>query len=184
MRLFIGIPLPDEYLGMLGSLAADWDPRFRSRFSWTRPGNWHLTLKFLGEVRGDKLPVLDDFMKNLDFKRFNLKGAGVGFFGSRGEYRVVWLGLKEDTDKVAALASKIDKGLEVHGFEREKRPFKGHLTLARVKKFYKDDPWDELRQHAGNLDWPPFEVREVILWQSILSRSGARYEAVFRSDLS
>lgn len=183
MRLFIGIPLPDEYQTMLGSLAADRGPGFRSGLSWTRPGNWHLTLKFLGEVSTEKLPLLDEFMKNLDFKKFNLKGSGVGFFGSKGEYRVVWLGLKEDTDKMAALASKIDKGLEVLGFEREKRPFKGHLTLARIKKFYKDDPWDELRQKAGNLQWPSFEVREVVLWQSVLSRSGARYKAVCRTDL-
>jgi RNA 2',3'-cyclic 3'-phosphodiesterase len=184
MRLFIGIPLPDQYHQMLGTISKGWDDKFKSRLSWTKPGNWHLTLKFLGEVQEDKLPGLEGYMNNLEFPGFFLEGSGAGFFGSRGEYRLAWLGLMDDTHKLAALAGKIDHGLEALGFEREKRPFKGHLTLARVKKFYKDDPWDELRQHAGNLEWPPFEVRDVILWQSILSRSGARYEMICRSGLS
>lgn len=184
MRLFIGIPLPDQYHQMLGIIAKGWDGKFKSRLSWTKPGNWHLTLKFLGEVQEDKLPGLEGYMNNLEFPSFFLEGSGAGFFGSKGLYRVIWLGLKNDVDILAGLAGKVDQGLAAIGFEREKRPFKGHLTLARVKKFYKNDPWNELAENVGSLEWPCFRVREVMLWQSFLSPSGARYEVVHRAPLS
>ena len=184
MRLFIGIPLPPQYQEMLGSIRKEWEKRFKSKLSWTRPDNWHLTIKFLGEVKDDKLPELEKFIKELDFECFSIEGSGVGFFSSKGEYRVIWLGLKKDVQSLIGLAVKIDYGLNILGFEKEKRPFRGHLTLARIRRFYKTDPWTEMAEHVGNREWPVFEVKEVVLWQSILGRSGPRYETVTRAALS
>jgi len=184
MRLFIGIPLPGQYQEMLGLVRKKWESIFKSKLTWTKPGNWHLTLKFLGDVEKNTLQDLERIMKDLDSRSFFLEGSGAGFFGSKGVYRVAWLGLKNDVPALVALAGQIDQSLEGIGFEKEKRPFRGHLTLARIRKFYRNDPWNEFAEYVGGLEWPGFEVREVVLWQSILGRSGPRYETVVRAALS
>ncbi|MFP4084063.1 MAG: RNA 2',3'-cyclic phosphodiesterase [Desulfonatronovibrio sp.] len=176
MRIFIGIPLPDQYQEMLGSIKKEWDGRFKSKLVWTKPGNWHLTVKFLGEVEESRLPELNEFMQEMVFDSFTLKGSGGGFFGSKGMYRVAWLGLGQDVHSLISLADSIDQGLAALGFEKNKRPFKGHLTLARIKDFHRSDPWKELTAYASNLSWPAFKVDKVNLWQSFLSQSGPRYE--------
>ncbi len=184
MRLFIGIPLPDQYQRLLASIAREWNDRFKSRLSWTKQGNWHVTLKFLGDVEEGRVPDLKKFMEELHFERFSLEGAKAGFFGSKGVYRVIWLGLKNDVKSLVNLAGKIDHGLAAKGYAKEKRPFTGHLTLARIKNFYRNDPWNEMVNNVGSLAWPCFEVKEAVLWQSFLSPSGPKYEVVGRAELS
>ncbi|MFO7728964.1 MAG: RNA 2',3'-cyclic phosphodiesterase [Desulfonatronovibrio sp.] len=181
MRVFIGIPLPDQYQEMLGSIKKEWDGRFKSKLIWTKPGNWHLTVKFLGEVEQTRLPVLAEFMQEMTFDNFTLKGSGGGFFGLKGMYRVAWLGLGQDVHALISLADRIDEDLSVLGFEKNVRPFKGHLTLARIKNFHKNDPWNELTDYVSNLAWPAFKVDQVNLWQSFLSQTGPRYEILSRA---
>jgi len=178
MRLFIGIPLPREYQLVLESIREEWSDAFKSKLSWTKPGNWHLTLKFLGDTPEERLPGLKKIITDLEFGSFFIQGSGAGFFGSKGVYRVIWLGLKNDVHSLISLAEMIDQNLADLGFEREKRPFKGHLTLARIKYFHRKDPWNELTDYISKLDWPDFEVKEVVLWQSILSRSGPEYKVI------
>ena len=183
MRLFIGIPLPEEYQEMLASIRQEWDGRLKSKLTWTKHGNWHLTLKFLGEIQEDRLAGLEYFMKNLSFQSFSLQGSGAGFFGSKGMYRVMWLGLGLDVKALIALADKIDQSLAELGFVREQRMFKGHLTLARIRKFVRNDPWNNVAKHISTQAWPVFEVKEVILWQSFPGPRGPRYEVAGRAGL-
>ena len=56
MRLFIGISVPETYKLKLQEIVDTWKNRFKSKLSWTKKGNHHLTLKFLGEVEEDRLP--------------------------------------------------------------------------------------------------------------------------------
>lgn len=181
MRLFTGISLPDCYQQSLAEIKEKWNPLFMSKLNWTKPGNWHLTLKFLGEVDEDILPEIKAYVQNINFKEFRLKGAKAGFFGSKGQYRVMWLGLEKDVQPLINLAGNIDRDLNSLGFEREKRLFKGHLTLARVKKFFKDDPWCNFSQSVNQIEWPEFRVEQIMLWQSILTQKGPRYEIVANS---
>lgn len=181
MRLFIGIPLPREYQLMLESIKKKWSAAFKSKLSWTKPGNWHLTLKFLGNTPEERLPGLKKIITDLDFGSFFIQGSGAGFFGSKGVYRVIWLGLQNDVHSLISLAEMIDQKMADLGFEREKRPFKAHLTLARIKYFYRKDPWNELTDYISKQDWPDFEVNEVVLWQSILSRSGPEYKVICKT---
>lgn len=176
MRVFIGIPLPDQYQKMLGSIKKEWAGRFKSKLIWTKPGNWHLTVKFIGEVEQAGLPELNEFMQEMVFDIFTLKGSEGGFFGSKGMYRVAWLGLGQDIHSLKSLTESIDNELAALGFERNRRPFKGHLTLARIKDFHRSDPWNEFTDYVSSLDWPFFKVDKVNLWQSFLSQTGPRYE--------
>lgn len=184
MRLFIGIPLPRDYQQQLAAVSKKWQKRFKSKLSWTKPGNWHLTLKFLGDVHIEKRLELERYMHDLSWEVFSVAGSKAGFFGSKGVYRVAWVGLDGDLERLADLARRIDADLAAMGFSREKRPFKAHLTLARIKGFHRDDPWNELASDAGNRHWPCFKVREAVLWESILKSAGPVYRPLSRIYLS
>lgn len=98
--------------------------------SFTPVDNLHLTLKFLGEVPAEKLL---DIRAALDaaatsFSPFTLESGRCGFFSSRGE-KTVWLGMS--AQPLAKLAAAVDRELSAIGFEREKRAFTPHVTIAR-----------------------------------------------------
>ncbi len=182
MRVFIGIPLPDYYQQMLGKIRDEWDNRLTSMLAWTKPCNWHITLKFLGDVDNDQVNELKKYLSGISFEDFALRGHKSGFFGSRGQYRVFWLGVDGDVQKLILLAENLDKGLGDLGFEHEKRPFKAHLTLARIKNFVKSDPWNDLSSRVDSLEWPAFKVERVNLWQSILSPHGPKYKVLLSRE--
>ncbi len=181
MRLFAGLELPSDYQNMLEKIKAAWEDRFTSRIAWTRPGNWHLTLKFLGEVNQEKLQRIREYIQDVKFERFQLQAGRAGFFGSRGQYRVAWIGLDSGADRAAELALKIDNELADMGFAKETRPFRGHLTVARIKKFNRHDPWSEFADYTQSIEWPEFRVSRVVLWQSILNASGPQYKLLTAS---
>ena len=60
MRCFVGLPLPAAYQDGLRVLTTGLSARIRSAVAWTRPGNWHLTLRFLGEVPETALLVREN----------------------------------------------------------------------------------------------------------------------------
>ncbi|WP_051617150.1 RNA 2',3'-cyclic phosphodiesterase [Desulfonatronovibrio hydrogenovorans] len=180
--MFIGLALPDVYQEKLGRIKKEWESKFQSKLTWTKPGNWHLTLKFLGEVEDSIVPEICAYIRRLEFAEFILRGSGSGFFGSKAQYRVAWLGLDLDVSSLVSLAEKIDRDMEKYGFERAKRRYKGHLTLARIKAFYTNDPWKELRESIDGMHWPVFEIQEVVLWQSVLGPAGPQYRAMASSS--
>jgi len=175
MRIFFGIPLPQEYQQMLGQARDAWKNRFRSRLTWTRPGNWHITLRFLGEVQDDLLPQVKSCLDRVEFEDFCLQGSKSGYFGNSGEYRVAWLGVDGEVQKLINLARILEKELEGFGFEPEKRPFNAHLTLARIKKFVASDPWKDFSDYVEKMGWPEFNAGRINLWQSRLTPAGPEY---------
>ncbi|HUU03632.1 MAG TPA: RNA 2',3'-cyclic phosphodiesterase [Myxococcota bacterium] len=107
----------------------------RTGIKWVSPANIHLTLQFLGQVDTELLPLLIEelsgaFSKNDPFE-VGLRGAGC--FPSPSRPRVIWAGITDGAQDLEALYAATLRMTEPMGFEREKRPFKPHLTLGRVK---------------------------------------------------
>ena len=92
--------------------------------------SFHLTLKFLGEVRPDDTDKIKDILKNIKFEKFVVSLDSIGVFPTENYIRVVWVGLKPE-DKVLDLQKNIDESFR-ELFKKEK-DFKAHITLARVK---------------------------------------------------
>ncbi|MEW5774873.1 MAG: RNA 2',3'-cyclic phosphodiesterase [Thermodesulfobacteriota bacterium] len=183
VRAFVALPLPAAYQDGLAAVRRDWSPRLRSRLSWTRPGNWHLTLKFLGDVEESLLPRLAAALGAVRAPRFVLQGGGGGFFPPRPEARrrwqprVLWVGLARGAAETAALASAIEKALLPLGFPAEGRPFSAHLTLARIK-WSEPDPWDEVLADLAGRPWPEFPAAGFTLYRSALGPGGPQYAAL------
>lgn len=148
---------------------------------WTPAANWHVTLKFFGEVAEDRLPAVRDGISRA------LAGAGpvqskllgVGAFPSMSRARVLWVGIDDPGRVLAGWAEAI--GLE-SGMP-EDRPLHPHLTLARMKvPAGIGGVVDRFRPF--NLDRSPFLLDKVNLFRSYTDRSGSRYESLAEWDLS
>lgn len=102
---------------------------------WTPPDQLHFTLKFLGEHAPDMparlAPVLHEAATVQS--AFELALGPGGFFPSRGEPRVLWLGLTQGNEAITRLAAGLETACGKIGLPREERLFQPHLTVGRVK---------------------------------------------------
>lgn len=195
MRLFLGLPLPQPWQDGLARLAADFsrpspDQPGVARLVWTRPGNWHLTLRFLGETneagRDAVVEAAGAALAALPFVPFALRAAGSGAFPSTARPRVLFAGLAEGAEQCRALAVCLEEAARRAGFAPEARPFVPHLTVARVKDREGAKPAsrrpdlsaDLLTALLTALDrtvWPVARADEVVLWRSETGQDGPRY---------
>lgn len=177
MRLFIGIPIPQDYAQAIREIQAAWKGRLASKVSWVRPELAHVTLKFLGETDEAKVGGIVKAMRAAARGRFALQGGAGVFFPPRGAPRVVWLGFAEGMRECAEYFAALDVELSREGFAAETRPFVAHVTVARIKEAARGDDWPGLAR-ALTRDWPAFGVDSAVLWQSVLRPSGPEYRRV------
>ena len=197
MRCFIGLPLPEDYQRRLAGLIQEWKALLGPGVSWTKPGNWHLTLKFLGEIQEQRARSLLDVLgkgitEEKSCKAFSLQGRGAGFFPDPRRPRVFWVGLGKGGEQTRELAAWVDAVCAGLGFAREERAFRAHLTVARIKQPRKDhhgmahrgsretnhasvSTWHEILHSVEALSWPEITVDRMVLWESRLSAEGPTY---------
>lgn len=121
MRLFIAIDLneqKDYFMQLQKQL-----PESKS----TLPKDFHLTLKFLGEVEDSRVGKIQDLLRDIKFKPFEAKVTKLGYFTPKF-LKVVFVNVDGDVEK---LQKEIDTKLS-EMFKKEKG-FHPHLTLARIK---------------------------------------------------
>lgn len=136
MRLFYAVALPEALRHSLTQTQEVWRQRVGERGArWTDPENFHVTLKFLGDVPETRLPVLREAGQQAAAQvgPFTLSVGAVGVFPDARRPQVLWAGLGAGVPHLARLAECLDSGLEPQGIAREKRAFHPHITLARVK---------------------------------------------------
>lgn len=134
MRLFVAIFPPMEVSEAL--IQAATEALAGTSFRPTRPENVHLTLKFLGNVPGEKLDDVRAALGSLGEKHspFGVSPCDFGAFPSLCRAKVFWAGVGAGMGELEALASDVDVALDSVGFGREARPFAPHFTLGRARR--------------------------------------------------
>ena len=182
-RLFVAVMLPAEARDAIARLIQGLRAADVSGLRLVNPEGVHLTLKFLGNVDSSRVSVLTDALDAAGegVTPFALQLSGVGAFPERRSPRVLWAGVKGDTEPLTALARSVDHACANMGFSPERRPFSPHLTLARVRERASAHE----RQHSatkikdiGLAPTQPFSVQAFHLVRSTLTPSGPIYETV------
>ncbi|NLV76819.1 MAG: RNA 2',3'-cyclic phosphodiesterase [Tissierellia bacterium] len=102
--------------------------------SWVKDENFHLTLKFLGEIDQSQIDLIGQVLELVpkNYSSIYLKLDELGYFNRRkDQYGVIWIGFKGEINKLNKIYDIIEEGLEPLGFKKEKRPFRPHITLGR-----------------------------------------------------
>ncbi len=174
-RLFIGVPLPEDLLGFVRAAQAMLTPTPGLRL--LRPDQLHVTLAFIGEVDEAKAAAARAVVDSLSA---DMGGEGritrFLMLPSAGKARVVSLEVDDGEGVFARLFAEVMGGLEAAGvMKREKRPFRPHLTVARLK----DPAAVQPRSESGEAR---FAVESVCLYRSELKRDGAVHTVITRAS--
>ena len=179
MRLFVALNLPKKERDRIHRAARPLrDQSMPVR--WVVPDNYHLTLKFLGEVRTDRIDPIDRTLARVaaGCPHFSADLGGFGAFPSIRGPRVLWLGV-EPSPALRCLKQDVEWGLSDLGFERETRAFHPHLTLGRVDSENEAGAFRGLDALVAELAYNgSVEVRSVELMRSQTVKGGSQYSVV------
>jgi 2'-5' RNA ligase len=165
MRTFIGTDFSKETKDrIVGIQHIVRENSEKGRFKYI--GNFHLTLKFLGEVEQNKTADIGMVLRSIASRnqRLQLNVDKIGFFNGRGSIHALWLGFSGELDKLHRLYSEIEEEISKLGVKKEIKPYTPHITIAQdlILKM----PFDELQSKVSFQDWKPIEIKEISLIKS------------------
>jgi 2'-5' RNA ligase len=179
LRLFVALELPDEARAALVEWQGSAFGGFGRTVRLVRPASLHVTLAFLGHHPESALDAIREAAFSL------LGGLAAPLLTASGVRGVpprrprLWALDLDDPGELSTAVHEAVAGPLVEGgwYEREKRPFWPHVTVARVRA----------REKPPRLSLDPpelaFVASEVVLYRSRLSRAGADYEPLARFSL-
>ncbi|MDQ7053850.1 MAG: RNA 2',3'-cyclic phosphodiesterase [candidate division KSB1 bacterium] len=174
IRAFICFEISDALRQYLETIIED-GRRFKEAISWTRPGNIHLTLKFLGNIDAQQREAVSGVLQKLTgaFRAFAVNIDRLGAFPNFRRPRVFWAGSHADNPALQRLVAQLEDELGTYGFEKENRRFTPHLTIGRVKRM----PFVKTADFLKQFEFEPhtIECREMIFMKSELNPGGAIY---------
>ena len=171
LRLFAGIMLPPEQRLALSRVCLGL-PGAR----WVDPGNFHVTIRFIGEVDEATADDIGDVLGRIRVPRFPLGIVGTGLFGPDERPHTLYAAV-ERSEILGRLHDRIDHALMRLGLPPDGRRFAPHVTLARLR-LQRPEPARRFVADHGLLRLPPFTVDRFQLIASTLTRAGSIYDDV------
>lgn len=186
MRCFVAVDLSEATRDAIAAVQA----RLRGAapnadVGWVNPTKLHLTLKFLGEVDGPTDALrLELAGVACEHGPFDLSVGGIGGFPTGPRPRVLWIGLRGGLREIGLLAADVERACQRVGFPLDARPFRGHVTIARVRSPRGLSRVVRAMEAERESELGTWMVREVVLYRSHLGGSaGSTYEPLERLPL-
>ncbi len=186
-RLFIALPIADAsrtavYRGIISAPALRDLPMSRTGYA-----NLHLTLQFLGDTDEKRVPELKKIIDALPAPESaqSIHFTAPGCFPNRAEPRVLWLGMEEN-----AYLLKVQRGLTntlaEAGFNVDRKRFKAHLTLGRVRQgaSFPADGLARLERTAAAVTVPDSPINRLTLFESRLQPGGSVYTVLYERKIN
>jgi 2'-5' RNA ligase len=179
IRAFIAIEIDPATVRRIAAAIEQLKPR-SAGIRWVGAGNFHLTLKFLGNIDENKIEPIGAALADAlrPFPRLTINAKGLGVFPNPKRPRVLWVGLVGS--QLLSLQAKVESALTPLGFAPEEKTFTPHLTIGRWRQGERADRTleKELGQELGkwsDCEFGATSIDEVILFQSDLKPAGAIY---------
>jgi 2'-5' RNA ligase len=183
LRLFIALPVPAEVRDKIARAQGQLRRAAPSgAIRWTRPEQFHLTLKFLGDIPSAQLDALKQSVAEAcaSAPAFPLTAAGIGFFPHSQKSRVLWVGVEDATGQLAELHRRMHVAVLPFAPADCLERFSGHITLGRFKPGHFGS-LENLLERAARLrtqnfgGWP---AETVELVRSELTSDGATHTPI------
>jgi 2'-5' RNA ligase len=179
IRTFVAAELTEPFREKVADIQTGLAAK-RLNIRWVRPENVHLTLVFLGDIHPR---VLDDIHQAVTetarrFAPIHLTAGGLGVFPGIRRPRVVFLGLTGEIEPLRRLRASLSSALEkvpALDYRVEKRPFKAHLTLGRVKGRIDSRKLAIAMDGLQKIPAAPLTIDTIHVFKSDLRPSGAIY---------
>jgi 2'-5' RNA ligase len=176
IRAFIAFELPEKITSQIRGVQ-EGIKAHKFKIKWVQPQNIHLTLKFLGNIpASDTFKIqnaISEAVKGVE--PILLAAKGIGVFPDLKRPRVLWVGIAGRKKALIGLYQALEESLEAIGFPKESRPFKGHLTLGRIRGKIISKRLVHVMDEFIDFETETFEANQIILFQSERLPSGAVY---------
>jgi RNA 2',3'-cyclic 3'-phosphodiesterase len=167
IRLFVAIGIPEHICDALPMPDGTIDG-----VNWVPDENFHVTLRFIGDVGNAKARDIDDVLSAIRAPSFELALHGLDTFGGKRPH-ALFAGVRP-CPPLSHLHEKIDAALTRLGLPGDRTKYTPHVTLARLKQA--DEPkLASFIQQYNLFDCPPFAVTEFGLYSSELHAQGSTY---------
>jgi len=184
IRAFIAVKPPEAVIAQIAELQRRMAAEI-SGVRWVQTEGIHLTLKFLGDIDFGWIESLKKALgaAAADIHPFALTVKGVGVFPSVKRPRVIWAGAADAHQRLFALQQAVEGRLASIGFAAERRRFRGHLTLGRVKRRLDNTVLMNILNRERGFEADAFPVGQITLYQSRLKPTGAQYLPLLQATL-
>lgn len=181
LRAFVAIELPENIQDAIRELQRSF-AFHRLDIRWVKPVNLHLTVKFLGNVHASDIETFGRVLSGTAANHpvFDLRPQGVGIFPNIRRPRIIWTGIAGQTTVLRSVWKSVENALVPLGFTAEKRPYRGHLTIGRVKTHMDQGRLvNALRAHQDFAS-ESFSVKRLVMFKSELGPSGPVYTKLWK----
>ena len=186
VRSFVAVPLPEDMRARIAAAGQEL-ARELPGVKWSRKlENLHITVKFLGQVGEDKLAALGTELAQAlaPLPRFRLELRRMGAFPSARRATVLWAAADDVERGLAAVAAAVEDVGERLGFERDRRPFTGHVTVGRARGATGGVDARAALDAFADREFGATTVEEVHVYESRLGGEGSTYVLRSRAALA
>jgi 2'-5' RNA ligase len=189
LRLFVAISLPDAVNDEIEKAQKEMRGALPGNFiRWTKREQFHLTLKFIGNMAGSRLAELSEALGTTcgQFAKLPLRTKGIGFFPDLRSPRVVWVGVRDEGNVLPRLQGAIETAVSSFATEKSGKQFTGHVTLGRIEGIRRPQAeiLSKLARGMGERFFGEWVADRVELIRSELSSGGSRYTTLAAIPLS
>ena len=183
-RPFIGIPIESQRSVQQVEAWRNDTQLNRNVLNWTIPGNWHITLFFLGSTEESAVAVLQQLIEESFSKiqTYQTELRRVGVFPNMNNPKVLWIGL-QNLQPLMLAYSMLGKLLQQNGFSFDQKPLKPHLTIARVKRADNPSAFESLLAEYRETVFDRVDMNKVVLFESISTPTGPIYKPLYQKQL-
>jgi RNA 2',3'-cyclic 3'-phosphodiesterase len=137
---------------------------------WVDPRDYHITLKFLGQVDKQNTAAVCDKLAAVarEAGPFHLTVNGLDTFGPSHAPNILYAKVGGELRTLAVLQTNVERSLLDLGFAADKRSYTPHITLA--KKYRGHAPWPEGLLTGPALPTGEMTVRDIVLYQTHIGR--------------
>jgi 2'-5' RNA ligase len=188
MRLFIAVNLSDRARWLLDNKISDLKNEIDFDLKWVKANNWHITLKFLGETKKNKVSLIKNDISEIatSYNTFSVILNQLGAFPNLIYPKIIYVGVKDGHNDLAQLQKKLENKLIKRGCSRADKKYTPHLTIARSKKRTDHQLLSEKLTNFAekdNLINIFFKAGRISLMRSELTPEGPIYKEIFSKNM-
>lgn len=182
IRAFLGIDIEDnKLLSHISQIQQKLDLQ-SAKMKLVEINNIHFTIRFFGDTPVAKLEQMRECLQHIRIEPFEVRIQGVGAFPNKRRPRVVWVGVTDNSERIAQLKTEIDDVLTEIGYHPEREKYTPHATIARIKNVRNSDL---LIQNLEDLAEEPLGkmiISSINMKKSTLTPTGAIYDTLWKVE--
>ena len=185
LRVFLALDLDEAVKSQLIRLQNRLD-KIGADVRWVKAEHIHLTMKFLGEISDQMAVDICRLCPNVsaEFEPFEFEVRSAGCFANHGLPRVVWIGIDDPSGFVRRLHERIEKTLAPLGLRRERRAFKPHVTLGRVRSARNAIELRAAVRKNDDFEAGTAQASEITIYSSELGPEGPLHTVIGRAKFA